>query len=162
MEEAAKIVLNLFRAMDDEEKTATILALGKEIEDTGLVSRLVPERASEGASPTPKRRGSSKPKRPWWARRVTGIDKSKKGVMQMEGEWLDSLDFSHLDNGQIVVVGIRWPEKKYFVCEVSSGMNDVLYAAPGLDLEVRGVAVNGSGDFKAAMKALESHFGITA
>jgi hypothetical protein len=165
MEEATMMVLKLFRAMDDHEKKETILALGEEIESTGLVNRLVPERVREReVSLAPRRRASGKKgKRPYWVRRVTGLDKSQKGAMQLEGEWLDGADFTGHEPGDLVVVGFRWPKRTYYLLEVRPGHGrSAVLGEPDVELAVQDVEVVERGSFKNIMLALEVRFGVDA
>jgi hypothetical protein len=159
MEEATVMVLKLFRAMDDGEKRETILALGEEIESTGLVNRLVPER-EEGARSAPRRRASGKKaKKPYWLRHAIGFDGSQKGVMQIEGEWLSEPDLSGFSQGEYVILGFRWPKKTYHLLRVVRDETALVSGGPDGTLEVKDGMELHEGGFNQVMESLQEHLG---
>jgi len=145
--EAVAIVMRLFRAMNEDEQKATILALGNEVERTGLVE--VPEKARSGGG---KARGGKKGKRPYWAKTVEKIDTSKKAAAQLVGEWTDIEKIPEMGDGTVVMLGTRYPARMYTVLVVRRG------AVSGVDIggsdgvvNVEGVAVLKTGSFKDCM-----------
>lgn len=156
--EAVEITMSLFRAMDDEEKRATILALGEEVEETGLVERLFGKSKAATKVP-PKRRAGQIKKKPYWLRHVTGFDGSQKGVMQIEGEWLSGPDLSGLSQSELVILGFRWPEKSYHLLRVVRDETALVAGGPDGTLEVKDGMEIHEGGFREVMESLWKHLG---
>jgi hypothetical protein len=157
--EAVEITMSLFRAMNDEEKRATILALGEEVEETGLVERLFGK--TNQAAGKVNRKGSRKrgSRLPYWVRLATGIDPSQKGVMQIEGQWLSGTDLGDREEGDLIVIGFRWPEKIYHLLRVVRDETAIITGGPDGKLEVTEAAPIASGGFGDVMEQLREHLG---
>ena len=164
MEESTRIFLKLFRAMNEREKKAAILALGDEIENTGLMDKLLPKKMTKKGSKPKKKPVTGMRGRPFWVRHVKGLDKTKTGVMQLEGGWLTGTDLSGLDRGELVVLGFRWPEKKYYLLKVASykGATLELEGGPDGSVTVTGAESAWAGSFKDVIKAIGTHFKVAA
>lgn len=132
--EAVDMTLKLFRAMDDEEKRATILALGEEIEDTRLVEKL-----TGGTKPKPKKKGAPRATggRPYWLRHVSSVDDAADGVMALEGTWLSLDAVSALNEGELIVLGIKWPKKKYALLRKKKSAVERIEGGPDGSVEVK-------------------------
>lgn len=167
--EAVEITMSLFRAMDDDEKRATILALGEEVEETGLIDKLFGKsKAADGpAQPAkaatrvaPKRGVSPVKKKPYWIRTATGFDASQKGVMKIEGEWLSEPNLIEgSTGGEYAVVGFRWPEKSYHLLRVVRDETALLAGGPDGVLEVTDGQEILKGSFKEVIESLQEHLG---
>jgi hypothetical protein len=169
MMEAVEITMSLFRAMDDDEKRATILALGEEVEETGLIDKLFGKsKAADGPAPpakaatkvAPKRGVSPVKKKPYWIRTATGFDASQKGVMKIEGEWLSEPNLIEgSTGGEYAVVGFRWPEKSYHLLRAKPGFLAPLKGGPDGELGVKNAEHILEGSFKEVMESLQEHLG---
>lgn len=167
--EAVEITMSLFRAMNDDEKRATILALGEEVEETGLIDKLFGKsKAADGPAPpakaatkvAPKRGVSPVKKKPYWIRAATGFDASQKGVMKIEGEWLSEPNLIEGSaGGEYAVVGFRWPEKSYHLLRVVRDETALLAGGPDGVLEVTDGQEILKGSFKEVMESLQEHLG---
>jgi len=113
--EAVNIVMRLFKAMDEEEKKEVVLQIGNELDGSGLADKWEAKTSEGWSSVTPKkkRRGSYKP---YWMKRVDGVDTRKKGMDQLAGGWVSQKEIPELKNGQVVLLGIKGGD--YCVCTV--------------------------------------------
>lgn len=81
-----------------------------------------------------KSRGRKAPKRPFWLRAVEAVDLGKKGTDIVVGDWLK--DASECDDGELVLVGLRYPEKRYAMTRVKAGAEAKLWREVRPDIEV--------------------------
>lgn len=108
--EMVEIVLEIFRAMDKEEKRAMVLALGQEIEESGLVDELLDEDSdSAPAESNPLEAGYV------WFCHVTGINARYRGFRALRGAWLSPERWEDLDDGEVVFITVRLPKPSYAV-----------------------------------------------
>jgi len=98
--EAVNIVMRLFKAMDEAEKKEVVLQIGNELDGSGLADKW----EAKTSAPKKKRRGSFKP---YWMKRVDGVDKSKRGMDQLAGGWVSQKEIAELKDGQVVLLGIK-------------------------------------------------------
>jgi hypothetical protein len=163
--EAVNIVMKLFRAMDESEQKATLLALGDEVEKTGLVE--VPEKAkaaTKGGSAKKKTRGWGGPGRvPYWVKTVDAIDTSKKGAEQIVGKFIGLDDLpEQIGATGYAVIGTRWPNRLYTVVRKAAGKNTRVYVGGSGNEDDQRAAVAGcviarreASGFKKTLEALE-------
>ena len=135
MEVMIKSIEKMFRAMSDRERLATVSMINDVCGELGLK-----EKPESSTSPRVKLSGWKK-KRPrgasaksFWMRTAKAIDMSKKGMFQIEGEWVNNLA-KDCEFGQLIVLGIKGDEKQYHLLTratagsfsfVDSGGNTVL------------------------------------
>jgi hypothetical protein len=106
-----KSIEKMFRAMSDVERLATVDMIStvcKELGDTGFTEA---EKSAPKKTAWKKRaRGASA--KSYWMRSVKGLDKTKKGMFQIEGDWVNNVA-KDCEYGEKVVLGIKGDEKKY-------------------------------------------------
>ena len=97
--------------------------------------------------------------KPYWMRTVEGLDMEKRGSERLRGDWVMD-PAGECDVGEWVVVGLRYPEKRYALCRVAKGVNAKLFGALRPDILIEGLDVvgewEGFGDF---MKEAEARLG---
>ena len=102
------VINKLWKAMTVEEKQELIINVGEWAETDGLVPK-----------DAPKKKGGfrkvGKSSKPYWIRRAKGIDKTAKGMFQVEGDWVSDVK-KDCEYGDVVVVGTKGDTKKYYVC----------------------------------------------
>ncbi len=106
----------MFRAMSDAERLATVAMITEVCKELG---HAMPE-----SSTTPKKSGwKRKPRgvssKTYWMRSAKAIDMSKKGMFQIEGEWVNNLS-TDTKMGELVVLGVKGDEKAYHLVTRSS------------------------------------------
>ena len=104
-----KTIETMFRAMSDAERLATVAMITEVCKELG---HTLPE-----SSTTPKKSGlKRKPRgvssKTYWMRTAKAIDMSKKGMFQIEGEWVNNLA-KDTEMGELVVLGVKGDEKEY-------------------------------------------------
>ena len=152
--EAVNIVMRLFKAMDEDEKKEVVLQIGNELDGSGLADKW--EAGKSTTSPKKKRRGSYKP---YWMKRVDGVDKSKRGMDQLAGGWVSQKEIPELDDGRVVLLGIKGGGS-YCVCIVGHG-NFEFEDARGDKHIVHGIECQDRfGQFKNAVNACEGLMGF--
>lgn len=110
---AVEIVMQMFGAMNVEEKKRVIVELGKD-EDVRAMQASVATTPPQSGGRSGKR-GS----RPFWIKSATGIDATKKGMFRVEGDWVnDPMDEKV---GSLVIIGAKDP--KMYVLATVTGMN---------------------------------------
>lgn len=97
----------LFRAMSVPEKIATVAKITELCKEFGVKAELPSEKKKGGFKK--KARGASS--KPYWMRTATGIDKTAKGMFQIEGEWVNSV--ADVARGGLIVLGVKGDEKSY-------------------------------------------------
>lgn len=97
--------------------------------DAENVPRLLVERGK-----TPRKRTM----RPYWMRTVEGVDMSRRGSERLVGDWVFEPDET-CDPGELVVVGLRYPEKIYALCRVTKGETADLFVGVRPDLSIKGL-----------------------
>jgi len=112
MEVMIKSIEKMFRAMNDRERLATVSMINDVCGELGMKEK--PE-----SSTSPRVKLSGWKKRPrgasaksYWMRSAKGIDMSKKGMFQIEGEWINNLA-KDCEFGELIVLGIKGDKKKY-------------------------------------------------
>jgi hypothetical protein len=144
--EAVNIVMRLFKAMDEAEKKEVVLQIGNELDGSGLADKW----EAKTSAPKKKRRGSYKP---YWMKRVDGVDKRKRGMDQLAGGWVSQKEIAELKDGTVVLLGIKGGD--YCVCHVAHGNYD-FEDARGEKHIVHGIVCDSRYDeFKQAVNACE-------
>lgn len=144
--EAVNIVMRLFKAMDEAEKKEVVLQIGNELDGSGLADKW----EAKTSAPKKKRRGSFKP---YWMKRVDGVDKSKRGMDQLAGGWVSQKEIAELDDGTPVLLGIKGGD--YCVCYVGHSSFE-FEDARGDKHIVHGIVCHDRfGEFKYAVNACE-------
>ena len=75
--------------------------------------------------------------RPYWMRTIESVDMTKPGSQKLVGDWV--IEAEECDDGELVVVGLRYPEKVYAVCRVKKGERVRLFEALRPDIEFDGL-----------------------
>ena len=132
---AVDTVVKIFGLMTEADKKETVLQIGKICEDEGLTSSWETVSAARKGGKT-KRRGSWKP---YWMRTVVGIKDEAKGFDKLDGAWVnvDDIAKGRLEEGVLVVVGVKSDPKLYHVGCTGSGKTRI--AIPTGKLEVKGL-----------------------
>jgi hypothetical protein len=96
--------------------------------------------------------------RPYWMRTAEGIDPTKKGSERIMGDWVLDVE-AKCDEGELVVVGLRYPEKRYALCEVRYGARATLFGGVRPDIELDGLVPIGEwGSFAELYEAVKARF----
>ena len=152
--EAVNIVMRLFKAMGEAEKKEVVLQIGNELDGSGLADKWEAKTSEGWSSVTPKkkRRGSYKP---YWMKRVDGVDKSKRGMDQLAGGWVSQKEIPELKDGQVVLLGIKGGE--YCVCTVEGWSSEFDFEdTKGNEHRVDGICLRSRhNEFKDAVNACE-------
>lgn len=76
--------------------------------------------------------------KPYWMRTIESVDMEKKGSERLVGDWVME-PASECDEGEYVVVGLRFPEKRYALCQVKKGKVARLFVDVRPDIEIEGL-----------------------
>jgi hypothetical protein len=77
--------------------------------------------------------------RAYWMRTIESLDRSKKGSERLVGDWVQEPG-TDCDAGELVVCGLRYPDKVYALLKVTGGdENTQLFASVRPDVFVKGV-----------------------
>ena len=109
-----KTIETLFRAMSIPEKIATVAKITELCKELGVTAELPAEKKGGYKK---KARGASA--KPYWMRTATGIDKTAKGMFQIEGEWVNNAN--DVAEGGMIVLGVKGDEKSYHLLKSSAG-----------------------------------------
>ena len=104
----------LFRAMSVPEKIATVAKITELCKELGVKAELPSEK--KGGYKKKARGASSKP---YWMRTATGVDKTAKGMFQIEGDWVNNA--TDVDEGGLIVLGVKGDEKSYHLLRSRDG-----------------------------------------
>lgn len=107
----------LFRAMSVPEKIATVEKITSLCKELGVTAELPSERIKLKGFKKKKARGASS--KPYWMRTATGIDKTAKGMFQIEGDWVNNV--ADVVEGGLIVLGVKGDEKSYHLLKSSTG-----------------------------------------
>ena len=104
----------LFRAMSVPEKIATVAKITELCKELGVTAELPSEKKGGYKK---KARGASA--KPYWMRSATGVDKTAKGMFQIEGDWVNNV--ADVAEGGLIVLGVKGDEKSYHLLKSSAG-----------------------------------------
>lgn len=76
--------------------------------------------------------------KPYWMRTIERVDMEKRGSERLVGDWVME-PASECDEGEYVVVGLRFPEKRYALCQVKKGVTAHLFVSARPDIEIEGL-----------------------
>lgn len=114
--DAVGIVMQMFNAMNAEEKKRVIVELGKDDDVKAMQTEVIAETPPAKGGGRSGKRGS----RPFWIKSATGIDATKKGMFRVEGDWVqDPLD---VKPNTLVIMGAKAP--KHYVLGLATGNAD--------------------------------------
>jgi hypothetical protein len=100
---SVETVLGIFKAMNNEEKTETILRIGEHAIADGLIK--APIGADDtGATHKPRRKGKSF--MGYWAKTVESFDPTKRGAFRLVGHWVNNPS-AQVAEGNLFVVGVK-------------------------------------------------------
>lgn len=118
MNQASVVIERLFRAMDADEKTECIRLIGELAIEYKIVEDPTKSKTSGGKRKRRIATGASA--KPYWMRKATGVDKSAKGMFQIEGDWVNDIG-RDCEFGDVIVVGVKGEDKHYYLCTRESG-----------------------------------------
>ena len=104
-----KTIESMFRAMSDAERLATVAMITEVCKELG---HALPESSTSPKKSGWKRKPRGVSSKTYWMRTAKAIDMSKKGMFQIEGEWINNLA-KDTEMGEIVVLGVKCDEKEY-------------------------------------------------
>ena len=110
MSSAVEIVMTMFYAMNVEEKKSVVVQIG---EDADVRALLKPVEEKAKPKKGSGRRGGGKSS-PYWIKTVTGFDASQKGMMQVEGDWVNDVK-KDMEVGQYALIGTRDEARKQYM-----------------------------------------------
>lgn len=94
--------------------------------------------------------------KPYWMRTIEAVDESKRGSEQLVGDWVMEPE-AECDAGELVVVGLRYPEKRYALGRVDKTCHAALFREVRPDVTVVGLRTVGEwtkfGELLAAVRA---------
>ena len=99
--------------------------------------------------------------KPYWMRTIESLNESKRGSERLVGDWVMDPE-SECDPGEWVVVGLRYPEKRYALCKVDKARHAKLFADLRPDITIP--ALDSHGEFtewRSFMAAVERALGVT-
>lgn len=80
--------------------------------------------------------------RAYWMRTVEGWDDTKRGSERLVGDWVMEPE-AECDAGELVVVGLRYPEKRYALCVVDKASHAKLFEEVRPDIKIVGLRLVG-------------------
>jgi hypothetical protein len=93
--------------------------------------------------------------KPYWMRTIESLDMEKRGSERLVGDWVMDPE-SECDAGELVVVGLRFPEKRYALGRVDKGSHAQLFGDVRPDVRIVGLRVVGEwvgfGELMAAVE----------
>jgi hypothetical protein len=113
-----QVIERLFRAMDQEEKQDCIRLIGELAIEYKIVED--PSKAKTSGGKRKRRIATGASAKPYWMRKATGVDKSAKGMFQIEGEWVNDIA-KDCEFGDVIVVGVKGDNKHYYLCTRENG-----------------------------------------
>ena len=110
----------------------------------------------------PRGRGRGRrPKTPFWTKIVEGYDPAGKTPMdKLLGDW--AKDMSWVDEGELVLVGLRFPQKRYAIVRKKKGAEVALFkeVRPEFPIELEDVElVEAFEEFRDVMSWVEANVG---
>ena len=141
---AVEMVVNMYRAMNMEEKKDLMFELSALAVKDGLVSAADIE--SKPKVSTMKKRGGWSPRGgKTWAKSVTGYDPTKKAVMRIEGNWVKDVATEVPDNGYYIVA---WRDPKHYILCRNDGGGESVVENNGDSVSIVGKVVSRHDSFK--------------
>lgn len=94
--------------------------------------------------------------KPYWMRTIERLDMSKRGSERLIGDWVMD-PAGECDEGELVVVGLRYPEKRYAVGRVAKRARASLFADVRPDIVIEGLKIEAEyKEFAGLMSAVEA------
>lgn len=112
-----EILMQMFRAMNLEEKKRVIVELGKDADVQAMQGAVAKAPSSGGA-----RRGK-KGSMPYWMKTATGLDPNNKGMFRVQGKWTKDPANEAVDT--LVIIGAKVP-KHYVLAKVTKNATDTV------------------------------------
>jgi hypothetical protein len=100
---SVETVLGIFKAMNNEEKTETILRIGEHAIADGLIKAPI---GADGTGATHKPRRKGKSFMGYWAKTVESFDPTKRGAFRLVGHWVNNPS-AQVAEGNLFVVGVK-------------------------------------------------------
>ncbi len=141
---AVEMVVNMYRAMNMEEKKDLMFELSALAVKDGLVSEADIE-SKPKVSAKKKRGGWSPRSGKTWAKSVTGYDPTKKAVMRIEGNWVKDVATEVPDNGYYIVA---WRDPKHYILCRNDGGGASVVENNGDEVEIVGTVIARHDSFK--------------
>jgi len=113
-----KTIETLFRAMSVPEKIATVAKITELCKELGVKAELQSE-IKEGKKGGFKKKARGASAKPYWMRTATGVDKTAKGMFQIEGDWVNNV--ADVADGGLIVLGVKGDEKSYHLLRSRAG-----------------------------------------
>lgn len=143
------IVVNIYKQMADDEKKELLMRLSEVAVADGTVKMPSPTTSSKGVS-----RGK-RFKKPYWIKAVTGIDKTKKGMFRVMGDWINDLA-KEAKKGSLYIVGFRNP-KHYVLCQMGVDSIKVHDETHTHYADVTGTVIARGDTFKAIEEEIKNY-----
>ena len=140
---AVEMVVNMYRAMNMEEKKDLMFELSSLALKDGLVSEA--DVSAPKVSAKKKRGGWSSRGKKTWAKTVTGYDAAAKAVMRLEGEWINDPAKDVDDNGYYIVA---WRDPKHYILCRNDGGGESVVENNGVEVKIVGSIVSRHDGFK--------------
>jgi len=122
------LVMTLVDVMSPEERAELFRRLAVSLEYPDIVVGKLADAEdifeTSTSAAIPKAVAKSKRKQPLWYHTVVGVNKSKKGLDTIEGEWISAM--TDVAEGEIALVGSRWPTKRYALVKRHTGCDDMI------------------------------------
>ena len=141
---AVEMVVNMYKAMNMEEKKDLMFELSSLAIKEGLVTEEDVE-SKPKVSAKKKRGGWSPRSAKTWAKSVTGYDPTKKAVMRIEGSWVKDVATEVSDNGYYIVA---WRSPKHYILCRNDGCGKSVVENNGDEAEIVGSVVSRHDNFK--------------
>jgi hypothetical protein len=93
--------------------------------------------------------------RPWWCKIAEAVDRERKGADQVVGDWVLRPDLE-CDDGELVLVGLRVPERRYALCRAMPGRRAQLFMDVRPDIVVEGLHPASLGEWASFPEALDA------
>jgi len=122
------LVMTLVDVMSPEERGELFRRLAVSLEYPDIVVGKLADAEeifeTSTSAAIPKAVAKSKRKQPLWYHSVVGVNETKKGMDAIEGEWISAM--TDVAEGEVALVGSRWPTKKYALVKRHTGCDDTL------------------------------------
>ena len=98
--------------------------------------------------------------KPYWMRTIESLADGKRGTDRLVGDWVyDPVE--QCDGGELVVVGLRYPEKRYALCRAENRSKVYLFLDLRPDIEIEGLTLVGEWpEFGRFMAEVERQLGV--
>jgi len=95
--------------------------------------------ARKEAAAIAKISGGKTRKRPYWMRTAEAFDEEAVGANKVMGDWVK--DVTWIEPGEFVTVGLRFPQKRYAICQRDEGSEAVLFedVRPEFPVKIEGL-----------------------